>query len=172
MSTAPNDLRGRMLRSQRQMPDDVAKRYLGEQKVGYIATVDANGWPYVLPMSFIYGGGPELWFHTGGHHGHIYHNLESNPRICISVGEKGGITPVKDGYVCDSSLIYRSVVVFGTVEVINDRAKKIWFFDRMVEKYGDPSLTFKPGYPMVDRIILFRMAIDVLTGKENRGDAH
>jgi nitroimidazol reductase NimA-like FMN-containing flavoprotein (pyridoxamine 5'-phosphate oxidase superfamily) len=172
MSTVPTDLRGRMLRAQRQMADHAAKSYLGEQKIGYIATVDGNGWPYVLPMSFIYEGGPVLWFHTGGHHGHIFHNLESHPRICIAVGEKGGITPVDNGYVCDSSLLYRSVVVFGSVAVIEDRAKKIWFFDRMVEKYGDPSLTFKPGYPMVDRIILFRMDIEILTGKENVGGQH
>jgi uncharacterized protein len=161
-----------MLRSQRQMQEDVARTYLGEQKIGYIATVDANGWPYVLPMSFIYEGGPILWFHTAGRHGHIFHNLQTNPRISLAVGEKGGITPVEDGYVCDSSLLYRSVVVFGTVEVVDDREKKNWFFDQMVRKYGDPTLTFKPGYPLLDRIILFRMAIEILTGKESTGNAH
>jgi hypothetical protein len=42
----------------------------------------------------------------------------------------------------------------------------------MVAKYGDPSLEFKPGYPMIDRIILFRMTIEILTGKENAGMGH
>ena len=166
------DLRGKMLRAPRQMPDETAQSYLREQKIGFIGTVDGNGWPYVVPQSFIYEGGPTLWFHTGGHHGHTFQNLRQNPRICLSVGEKGGITAVEDGYLCESSLLYRSVVVFGTVEVIEDRDRKNWFFDRMVEKYGDPSLTFKPGYPMIDRIILFRMAIEILTGKESAGSAH
>lgn len=167
-----SDLRGQMFRSQRQMSPTEARQFLAAEKIASVGTVDANGWPYVVPLAFIYEGSEDLWFHTGWHQGHLYHNLQHNPKLCIEVSGIGQLTPVENGFACDSSLLYSSVIVFGTAEVIEDDARKTWFFDRMVEKYGDPSLAFKPGYPALNRIILFRMAIDVLTGKRNAGLSH
>ena len=161
-----------MFRSKRQMPDAVARTFLASQKTLHVGTVDAEGYPYVVPLAFIYEGNNELWFHTGWHQGHLFANLQNNPKLCVETSQIGALMPVDDGYVCDSSLICGSVIVFGTAEVVEDRDRKNWFFDRMVAKYSDPSLEFKPGYPMIDRIILFRMNIEVLTGKENTGIGH
>jgi uncharacterized protein len=164
--------RGQMFRSNRQMPDSVARTFLAAQKTLHVGTVDTDGFPYVVPLAFIYEGTGELWFHTGWHQGHLFHNLQQNPKLCVETSQIGALTPVKDGFACDSSLICGSVIVFGTAEVVEDREKKAWFFDKMVAKYSDPSLEFKPGYPMIDRIILFRMTIEILTGKENPGMGH
>lgn len=172
MSTMFPDLRGLMFRAKRKMPDSDARQFLSQQKIANIGTVDGNGWPYVVPLAFIYEGTEELWFHTGWHEGQLFQNLKQNSRVCLEVSGIGKLTPVKDGFACDSSLLYSSVIVFGNAEVIEDDARKAWFFDRMVEKYGDPSLSFKPGYPMLNRIILFRMSIEVITGKENAGLSH
>jgi uncharacterized protein len=172
MADTTTDLRGQMFRNMRQMPDADARSFLRQQKIGYIGSTDAHSHPYVVPMTFIYDIGDELWFHTGPHQGHLFHNIAANSRICLTAAGIGSLTPVNDGFACDSSLLYSSVIVFGSARVLNDRDRKIWFFDRMVEKYGDPSLVFKPGYPMVDRIILFRMAIEILTAKQNTGMSH
>jgi uncharacterized protein len=172
MSTAAPDLRGQMFRAQRQMSSADARQFLSQQKIANIGTVDANGWPYVVPLAFIYEGTEELWFHTGWHEGHLFHNLKQNSKLCLEASGIGKLTPVEDGFACDSSLLYSSIIVFGTAVVIDDNERKAWFFDRMVEKYGDPSLEFKPGYPRLDRIILFRMAIEIMTGKQNAGMSH
>lgn len=172
MSTTAPDLRGQMFRSKRQMSSAEARQFLAEQKIANVGTVDAHGWPYVVPLAFIYEGTEELWFHTGWHEGHLFHNLKQNSKLCLEVSGIGKLTPVKDGFACDSSLLYSSVIIFGRTEVVEEDARKAWFFDRMVEKYGDPSLSFKPGYPMANRIILFRMAIEIITGKENAGMSH
>lgn len=166
------EFRGKMFRSKRQTPDAEARSYLAAQKTLHVGTTGDDGYPYVVPLAFIYEGTDELWFHTGWHQGHFFANLQYNPRICVETATIGALTPVKDGYACDSSLICGSVIAFGTAEVIEDRERKNWFFDKMVAKYGDPSLQFKPGYPMIDRIILFRMRIEILTGKENSGMGH
>jgi nitroimidazol reductase NimA-like FMN-containing flavoprotein (pyridoxamine 5'-phosphate oxidase superfamily) len=164
--------RGEMFRCQRQMSDVIARTFLVAQKTLHVGTVDSEGYPYVVPLAFIYEGTDELWFHTGWHQGHFFHNLQHNPRLCVETSQIGVLTPVDDGYACDSSLICGSVIAFGTAEVVEDSVCKNWFFDKMVAKYGDSSLEFKPGYPMIDRIILFRMKIEVLTGKENSGLGH
>ena len=166
------DLRGRMTRGKRLMPDVEARAFLREKKIANIGTVDRNGWPYVVPLTYIYEGGEQLYFHTGGHQGHFLTNLEQNPKACLEVSEIG---PLHKGqrFACDSALVYTSVVVFGTVKIIHhDRDKKAWFLDQLLAKHGDPSWTFEPGYPLLDQIILYEQKIEVLTGKHSSGIYH
>jgi nitroimidazol reductase NimA-like FMN-containing flavoprotein (pyridoxamine 5'-phosphate oxidase superfamily) len=125
----------------------------------------------VVPLIYIYEGGDRLFLHTGHHHGHFLRNIQSNPRICVEVGEMG---PVHRGhpYACNSALVFTSVIVFGTVRIIDDRAKKTWFFDSILAKYGDPEWTFTPGYPQLDHTILYEQTIEILTGKHSEGLHH
>jgi uncharacterized protein len=62
--------------------------------------------------------------------------------------------------------------VFGTVRTLEDRAKKSWFFDRILAKYGQPDWTFTPGYPLLDRIILYEQQMETVTGKRSDGLYH
>lgn len=164
-------LRGRMRRHKRQMPDEEARAFLRERKVAHVATVDPDGWPYVIPLVYIYEGGDTLYLHTGNAPGHFLHNIRHNPRVCIEVSEMGPLHPGQPD-ACNSALVYTSVVAFGTVRVVEDTAMKTWFFDRLLEKYGDPSWSFEPGYPLLDRILLYEVRIEILTGKRSEGLYH
>jgi hypothetical protein len=64
------------------------------------------------------------------------------------------------------------VIVFGPVRILDDRDRKSWFFDRVLEKYGDPEWTFEPGYPLLDRIILYEQQMEIVTGKHSEGLRH
>lgn len=171
-STEIPDLRGRMFRAKRQMPDAEAREFLRRQMTAHVGTVDANGWPYVVPLVYIYEGGDYLYLHTGAHQGHFLTNVQKNPRLCVEVSEIG---PVHRGkrFACDSALVYTSVIVYGEARiVVQDREKKSWFLDRLLAKHGDPSWTFEPGYPLIDNIILYEQRIEILTGKHNAGLYH
>lgn len=165
------DARGRMHRSKRQMSDEDARAFLKTQKVAHVGTVDAAGWPYVVPLIYIYEGGDRLYVHTGDHGGHFQRNVESHARVCVEVADMG---PVHRGhpFACNSALVYTSVIVFGPVRLVDDRNQKAWFFDRVLEKYGQPDWTFEPGYPHLDRIILYEQQIEILTGKHSEGLYH
>ena len=66
--------------------------------------------------------------------------------------------------------MYSSVIVYGEVRILaHDRERKSWFLDRLLEKYGDPSFKFEPGYPLIDNIILYEEKIEILTGKRGEG---
>ncbi|MGH9486892.1 MAG: pyridoxamine 5'-phosphate oxidase family protein [Terriglobales bacterium] len=163
--------RGQMYRFQRQMPDAEARAFLRQQKTAYVGSVDAQGWPYVVPLVYIYEGGDVLYVHTGNHDGHFLSNVGHDARICVTVGDIG---PLHRGrpYACNSALVYTSVMTFGPVHIIGEREKKAWFLDQLLPKYGDPSWTFEPGYPQISRIILYEQAIEVLTGKHSSGLSH
>ncbi len=174
MTTQIPDLRGQMHRAKRLMPDEQVKDFLRRQKVAHVGTVDANGWPYVTPLVYIYEDGDLLYLHTGDHQGQFLTNLQHNPRICVEVAEIG---PVHRGqpYACNSALVYTSVVVFGPVRIIHgpdSRDKKAWFLDRLLAKYGETDWTFEPGYPLIDRIILYEQKMEIVTGKHSSGLYH
>lgn len=171
VSGGAKDLRGRMFREKRQMPDADTREFLRRQRVAHVGSVDTNGWPYVVPLIYIYEGGDLLYVHTGDHRGHFQRNVLTYPRLCVEVGEMG---PVHRGhpFACNSALVYTSVIVFGPVRIIDAREKKSWFFDRVLEKYGEADWTFEPGYPALDRIILYEQQIEIMTGKHSAGLSH
>lgn len=170
-NTVP-DMRGQIFRNKRLMPAPAAREFLSKQRIAHVGTIDGNGWPYVVPLVYIYEGGDFLYLHTGAHQGHFLTNLQQNPRICVEVSDIGLLHKGKR-FACDSALVYTSVVVFGPARILyHDREKKAWFLDRLLAKHGDPSWNFEPGYPLINEIILYEQKIEVLTGKQSAGLSH
>jgi hypothetical protein len=163
-----------MVRHDRQLSDERTRDFLRQKCVAHVGTSDASGWPYVVPLMYVYEGGDQLYLHTGPHQGHFLANIRQNPRICIEVDEPGALQRGKPS-PCDSALVYSSVIAYGNVHVIEDpglREKKAWFFDRLLERLNEPLSAYEPGYPMLDRIILYEVALEIVTGKLNVGLHH
>jgi len=78
-----------MFRSKRLMPDEGAREFLRKQKIAHVGTVDGKGWPYVVPLVYVYEEGDYLYLHTGAHQGHFLTNLQRDPRICVEVSDIG-----------------------------------------------------------------------------------
>ncbi len=173
MPPTGTDLRGQMFRSKRRMSDDETHEFLRQQKTAHVGSVDANGWPYVVPLVYIYEAGDLLYLHTGAHQGHFLTNVQHNPRICVEVSEIGPLHRGKR-FACDSALVYTSVVVFGPVRILyHDCERKSWFLDQLLAKHGDPDWpAFEPGYPLIDRIILYELRMEIVTGKRSMGLSH
>ena len=166
--------RGQMTRADRQMPDAEARDFLRAHALAHVGTNDAEGWPYVVPLMYVYEQGDRLYLHTGARGGHFRSNVGEGARICLSVGEQG---PMHTGTPspCNSSLTYKSAIVFGTVRVcvgadLDER--KSWFFDRLLERLGDSRANYTSGYTMLKQIDLYEVAIEILTGKINPGLHH
>ncbi len=164
-------------RQDRTRSEEEGRRFLREQRVAYVATTTEEGWPYVIPLTYVYEGGDRLWFHTGDRTGQgrgLFRScVRRDPRVCLAVGEIGDLHPGRP-YACNSALVYASVVCFGIVTLVEDEAKKAWFFDRLIEKHGPPGgVEFeRPGYPIIDRITLYELAIERLTHKRSLGLRH
>ena len=160
-----------MVRSDRQMSDQDTREYLRQQCFAHVGTSDASGWPYVVPLMYVYEEGNHLYLHTGPHQGHFLANVRENSRICIQVNESG---PWHRGQptAFDSSLLYKSAIVFGRVRILQGsavRQKKVWFFDRLLQRLNDHSSNYEKPYPekMLESIILFEVEFEILTGKRN-----
>lgn len=166
-------MRGIIKNKKRAIEVKDAYAFLKKAKVAHVGTVDAEGYPYVLPFVFVYEEGNKLYLHIGNiRESHFWENIKQNPKVSIEVSEMGAVIPGKK-YACNSALAYTSVVLFGQAKHIQEDDKKVWFYDQLWKKYGDPNWKFeKEGYPALPKTELFEIDIENITGKYSEALSH
>lgn len=131
---------------------------------GCLATVGADGYPYCTPLLYIWMDG-ELYLHTGSARGHLRANVENNPRVCFEMDVPDEVFDY-GRFECDSGLAYHSVVLFGTIRIVEERARKQRFCEALMEKYGKPGTMRPKGFfPRLDAITVYAVTVERITGK-------
>jgi len=132
---------------------------------GRLATVGADGYPYCVPLLYVWLDG-ELWVHNTAARGHLRANVEHDPRVCFEVDEPGQVFHY-GRFECDSSVEYRSVVLVGTIRIVTDRAAKQRFCEALMAKYAPEDVGRPKGFfPRLDQITVYAVAVERITGKE------
>jgi nitroimidazol reductase NimA-like FMN-containing flavoprotein (pyridoxamine 5'-phosphate oxidase superfamily) len=160
MSSSPT-----LRRADRQMDDARVEEMLARGYCGRLATVGADGFPYVVPLLYVWMEG-KLYVHNTIARGHLRDNVDGNPRACFEIDEPGEVFGY-GRFECDTAVSYRSVIAFGAVRVVEDRDEKARFCAALMEKYarhvsGRP----KSFFPRLDQIAVYAMSIERVTGKE------
>jgi len=159
--SAPPQLR----RADKQMTEARALEILARGFCGRIASVGADGWPYCVPLLYVWADG-EVHVHNSAARGHLRANVAHDRRVCFEVDEPSEVFDY-GRFECDSSVAYRSVIVFGIIRIIEDDAAKQKFFDALLAKYGKPdSVRPKHFYPRLGEITLYAIMPERITGKE------
>lgn len=147
------------------MSDERARDMLARAHAGRLGTVGPDGWPYVVPLLHVWTDG-EIWVHNTSVRGHLRVNVDHEARVCFEVDEPGEVFPY-GRFECDTSVAYRSVVAFGRIRVVDDRARKAAFFEALMAKYGDPAWNRPPAFfPRLDQVTVYAIAVERVTGKE------
>ena len=132
---------------------------------GHLASISADGSPYVCPLLYVWLEG-QVWLHNTSAHGHLQNNVRRDPRVCFEVSVPGEVFAY-GRYECDTSIEYRSIAVFGRAAIIEDRSRKSVFFDALMAKYrGNDSTRPKSFYPRLDGVTVYALSVDRITGKE------
>ena len=119
-------------------------RILDGTNIGRLATIDAEGYPYVTPVNFVFHQGC-VYFHSA-RQGEKLDNLDRDPRVCFEVDLplaylEASFNP--DGSACRAHQLYHSVVIRGRARVIPDGDLKTAALNALVAKHeGRPD--FKP----------------------------
>jgi len=152
-------------RADKVMPKAAATELLARGFSGRLATVGPDGWPYIVPLLYVWRAG-EIWVHNAGVRGHLRVNVDHDARVCFEVDEPGEVFAY-GRFECDTSVEYRSVVVFGRIRVVEEREAKVRFFDALMAKYGDPAWQRPAGfYPRLEGITLYSIVVELMTGKQ------
>jgi nitroimidazol reductase NimA-like FMN-containing flavoprotein (pyridoxamine 5'-phosphate oxidase superfamily) len=147
------------------MAGDRIREMIARGHTGRLATVGADGWPYIVPLLYVWRH-DRIWLHNTGARGHLRANVEHDARVCFEVDDPGEVFPY-GRYECDTSIAYRSVVAFGRISIIDDRDEKQAFFAALMSKYADPRGD-RPAnfFPRLDQVTVYAIAIERMTGKE------
>lgn len=103
---------------------------LKEQKVGRLATLNLNGYPYVTPVHFVYENNC-IYIH-GLSKGQKIDNIKNNSNVCFEIEEMLGL--ILDEKPCDVNTAYKSVIILGNAKLVEGE-KKVEALNAVVSKY-------------------------------------
>ncbi len=162
---AGRDPRGQLRRADKVLTLEETEALLGAAFCGRTATVGADGYPYVVPNLFVWESGT-VYLHTGSHAGHFRANVRHCNRVSFEVDEPGEVFPY--GHVeCDTSVSYRSVVIFGTIRIVDEESEKLGFFRAFMAKYAPPDSwgRERDSFPRLAGTTVYAISPATVTGK-------
>ena len=152
-------------RADKLMPAERARETLERGFCGRLATVGEDGYPYCVPLLYVCLDG-EVYVHNSRARGHLRSSVDREPRVCFEVDQPGEVFAY-GRFECDSTVEYRSVIVFGRIRVIDDAQAKHRFCEALMAKYAPGDLGRPKGFfPRIDQITVYAIAIERMSGKE------
>ncbi len=148
------------------MTDEQIDEFLGQAFCGRTATIGPDGYPYVVPNLFVWRE-RRVYLHTALYEGHFLANVRHCGRVSFEADEPGRIFPY--GHVeCDTSVSYRSVVLFGRIEILEDEGQKMRFYESFMAKYAPPESwgREKGSFPRIGSTVVYAITPEVITGKQ------
>jgi len=139
----------------------ILKGILSRATICRIAMID-DGEPYLLPFNYGYRNN-SLYIHSAME-GKKIDVLSLQPRVCFEVEEQADL--VKGPLACDWATLYRSVIGYGTIEIIRDKAQKKEGLAFIMAQHGAPELNdFKEKN--VGSMVILKLTIESMTGKQS-----
>ena len=99
-------------------------QFLTCARVGRLGISLKDG-PYIVPVGYAYADS-KIFFHTCNK-GLKMDSIRENPNICFEVDET----------LSDASM-FKSVIAFGTAEIIDDKERMIPYLQKLIDKYRVP----------------------------------
>ncbi|MBR1558085.1 MAG: NimIJ family nitroimidazole resistance protein [Prevotella sp.] len=149
-----------MRRKRQQLSEEESIDILKKGTAGTLALLGDNGYPYALPISYVYSDG-KLYFHSALS-GHKIDAIRNCDKASFCVIAQDEIQPKK------YTTYYRSVIVFGRIHIIEDENEKLETARLLGNKYNpnDEESLQKELEHGFARMLMIRFDIEHLTGKE------
>ena len=149
-----------MRRNRQQLSREECERILGRCTSGVLALTGDGGYPYAVPLSYVYADGAII-FHSAVQ-GHKVDAIKRDSRCSFCVIEQDEIKPA------EFTTYFRSVIAFGRIHILEDAAEKVQALRLLGRRYSPND---KPGLQheidkSLDHVLLLRLDIDHLSGKE------
>lgn len=150
-----------MRRNKRAIEENEIIEVLLSAEYGILSTISEDDTPYGTPINFAYDDG-KIYFHCAND-GHKLDNIRYNSSGCFTIVDSVELLPSK------FSTKYRSVVVFGKLQIVNDTDEKKNGLIKIIEKlspdFVEKGIKYIDG--AFDRVTVVRMDIDHMTGKSH-----
>ncbi|MCK5067413.1 MAG: pyridoxamine 5'-phosphate oxidase family protein [Bacteroidales bacterium] len=139
----------------------ILEEILSGARICRVAMTDGE-MPYILPLNYGYRDG-SIYIHSAPE-GKKIDLLKQNNRVCFEVEDASEI--VKGEHACDWSTRYRSVVGYGTVEILSDDESKQSGLEVIMAQHGAPEL-LEFNSKNIKRMVILKLCITSRSGKQS-----
>lgn len=149
-----------MRRNRQQLSREECERILGRCTSGVLALTGDGGYPYAVPLSYVYANGAII-FHSAVQ-GHKVDAIRRDNRCSFCVIEQDEIKPA------EFTTHFRSVIAFGRIHILEDTDEKVQALRCLGRRYSpndEPGLQHEIDKSL-DHVLLLRLDIDHLSGKQ------
>lgn len=150
-----------MRRKKQALSPEESAAVLERGSSGVLALSGDDGYPYAVPMSYVYEGA-SIYFHCAKT-GHKLDAVRRNAKASFCVIDKDEVVPEK------YTTYFRSVIAFGTVRELEGEGEKRSAIERLALKYapGD-AVDHREAY--IDKdwgpLCMLEMKVEHMSGKE------
>ena len=149
-----------MRRNRQQLSEEESIEILQKATSGVLALLGDNGYPYAVPISYVYADG-KIYFHSALS-GHKVDAIRSCDKASFCVIEQDDVKPEK------YTSYFRSVIAFGRIHIEEDEAEKLAIARLLGNRYNPnhEEALQKEIESGLSRMLAIRLDIEHLTGKE------
>lgn len=156
----------KMRRFKQQLSDDQIAEVLERGKTGILAVIGDGGYPYTVPINYVYADG-RIYMHSAMT-GHKIDALRADDRASFCVIDADDVVPA------DYSTNFRSVVAFGRAHIMEDEDGKEAALRLLGDKYNpnQPEALNREVAKGFERLHMIEFEIEHVTGKQSKELAH
>jgi nitroimidazol reductase NimA-like FMN-containing flavoprotein (pyridoxamine 5'-phosphate oxidase superfamily) len=147
-------------RNRQQLSREECERILGRCTSGVLALAGDGGYPYAVPLSYVYADGAII-FHSAMQ-GHKVDAIRRDNRCSFCVIEQDEVKPA------EFTTYFRSVIAFGRISMLENTDEKVQALRLLGRRYspGDESGLQHEIDKSLDHVLLLRLDTEHLSGKE------
>ena len=151
-----------MRRKRQQLTKAECVEILNRNTSGVLAVLGDEGYPYTVPLSYVYDG-EALYFHCAKN-GHKLDAIKSCDKVSFCVVDQDDVVPQ------EYTTYFRSVILFGRASILNDNAEILSAIEKLAIKYyptdskENRDIAIKKEYAAMS---IVKISIEHTTGKES-----
>ena len=150
----------KMRRFRQQLTKSECDAILSIGTSGTLALLGDNGYPYAVPISYVYAGA-KLYFHSA-RTGHKIDAIRQHDKASFCVIAADDIHP------SEFTTYFRSVIAFGRIQIIESEDERMYAASLLGARYnpGDEAGLQKELEKGLFHMLVLKLDIEHLTGKE------
>ena len=148
-------------RKKQQLSTKECVEILRKRTSGVLAVFGEDGYPYAVPISYVYEDG-KIYFHSAKA-GHKIDAIQQNSKVSFCIIDQDQVVPEK------YTSYFRSVIVFGKVRILEDDQEKYKSIEQLAVKYA-PDDREEERKKAIEQewnaFCMLELTIEHMTGKE------
>ena len=147
-----------MRRFKQQLSENECKEILNKSKSGVLAVVGDDGYPYAVPLNYIYLNN-KIYFHSAKE-GHKVDAIAINNKVSFCVVAKDDVVPE------ELTTYFKSVIIFGKAKKLEGDELRNTAIQLGLKYYNNENAVKKEVEAALNRMLCYEISIEHISGKQ------